>query len=1211
MSNIIFNVTDWNDLEVSNNDSESENQEANNDYIIEAFGRTKNDESVYLKILDYTPFFYVEIPRAWKTAHTDKFIKYIKNKVWFKYKEGLIAHDIVKRKKLYGFRAGKRYKFLRLVFQNSTSMKKYQYLFFNKHKIFGLDNKYRNYDLYESNIPPLLRFMHIQDINASGWIEIDKNKCTKISGECHTDISIEVKWTDIKSLDDEELSKSIGPLKILSFDLECTSGDGNFPQPNRPDDKIIQIGSTFSRNGSEECYYKHIITLGSCDPIEGADVESYNTEQEVLMAWQKLVIREDPDIITGWNIFGFDERYLYERGKLLGINNKFGKLGKKRGQLSTFVEKKLSSSALGDNTLRYYDTTGRVQIDLMKVVQRDYKLSSYKLDSVAEHFLTSSITNIIDNDQLEVDQIKDLSVGNYIKLIDSNGDAINDSEKFRINNIKDSIITINKEIDKKVVKWALAKDDVSPNDIFRLQEGSSADRKIVAEYCIQDCALVNKLMARLCVVTNNIGMSNVCNIPLSFLFFRGQGIKIFSLVAKFCRKNNFLIPVIKKNKIGEDANNIGYEGATVFKPIIGFYKRPIVVNDYSSLYPSSMIHKNLSHETFVDDPLYDNHPDYVYYDSVYNNSDGTKTKCRFAKHKDGTKGLMPNILDTLLKQRKATKKLMANEQDPFKKSIYDGLQLAYKTTANSLYGQMGSSYSQIYFKEIAASTTSTGREMLEFARDYMENVFPPIVIGLYEAITEDDNTKIKEILDKELVQKLHTEEYINKLKKNIIKVLSKCSIEPKTIYGDTDSVFIDYQLRLDGKFYETREALEFAIILGQISGDFVKSHLDAPHDLEYEKTFWPFCILSKKRYVGNKYEFNKDKFKQNSMGIVLKRRDNANIVKRVVGGMVDILLNDMDVEGAVEFVRSSIENLLKNKYPLTDFATSKSLRGTYKDRSRMPHVCLADRMKLRDPGNAPQVNERVQYIAIVTDKDGVIKRKLKDFKERVSKLCEIYINYKSIYKKDGLSKLVKEFKKIESTKRFQDGIDDLYKKLSRDIKETNDRKGYINSMSKTIKYALLDYYKPRVLQGDCVEHPSYIRENNLRVDFLFYLTNQIQNPTVQFLELLVDNPNEIFNQAINIENNRRTGNLGLSKYFKINKSKDGIIKGKINLNLKKKSTSKNLIKYYLNESDEDPDKLGLNTLNNESEDEEDINISDDEQVDTKKYDKLFMSLGRI
>ena len=66
---------------------------------------------------------------------------------------------------------------------------------------------------------------------------------------------------------------------------------------------------------------------------------------------------------------------------------------------------------------------------------------------------------------------------------------------------------------------------------------------------------------------------------------------------------------------------------------------------------------------------------------------------------------------------------MKTESDPFKESILDGQQLAYKLTANSIYGQIGSSFSTVYKKEIAASTTATGRFMLEFARDYMEGDF--------------------------------------------------------------------------------------------------------------------------------------------------------------------------------------------------------------------------------------------------------------------------------------------------------------------------------------------------------------------------------------------------------------------------------------------------------------------------------------------------------
>merc|ERR1712146_130142 len=287
--------------------------------------------------------------------------------------------------------------------------------------------------------------------------------------------------------------------------------------------------------------------------------------------------------------------------------------------------------------------------------------------------------------------------------------------------IRGNTITLDKVpiTDDNKLTWTLAKDDVKPQDIFRLQRGDSKDRKIIAEYCIQDCALVNKLMARLCVVINNIGMANVCIVPLSYLFFRGQGIKIFSLVAKECREMNYLIPVVKKD---ENETNVGYEGATVFVPTIGFYKRPIAVLDYASLYPSSMIHKNLSHETFVDNDKYDNHPDYIYYDCKYRNADGSFTECRYAK-----------------------KKLMGKEKDVFMKSIYDGQQLAYKVTANSLYGQIGSSVSPIYFKQIAASTTSTGREMLELARDYMENVFPGIVHTLYEGFTENNDQKIKKL----------------------------------------------------------------------------------------------------------------------------------------------------------------------------------------------------------------------------------------------------------------------------------------------------------------------------------------------------------------------------------------------------------------------------------------------------------------------------------
>ena len=76
-----------------------------------------------------------------------------------------------------------------------------------------------------------------------------------------------------------------------------------------------------------------------------------------------------------------------------------------------------------------------------------------------------------------------------------------------------------------------------------------------------------------------------------------------------------------------------------------------------------------------------------------------------------------------------------------------------------------------------------------------------------------------------------------------------------------------------------------------------------PHNMEYEKTFYPFIILEKKKYIGNKYEDDINKFKETSMGIVLKRRDNSNCVKKIIGGIVNIMLNEMDIDKTIRFVK--------------------------------------------------------------------------------------------------------------------------------------------------------------------------------------------------------------------------------------------------------------------------------------------------------------------
>ena len=249
-------------------------------------------------------------------------------------------------------------------------------------------------------------------------------------------------------------------------------------------------------------------------------------------------------------------------------------------------------------------------------------------------------------------------------------------------------------------------------------------------------------------------MSRICSVPISFLVFRGQGIKLTSYVAKKCREKNTLMPDLEKT-----GSSDGYEGAIVLSPKCSMYMdNPVACVDYASLYPSSMISQNYSHDSKVwtreydlDGKLiretgekdgrgqfiYDNLPGYTYIDiefDTYKSVRKTPTSraekvvcgkkvCRWAQLPHGQKSIMPAILEELLDARKKTRKQIKSEPDPFMQNILDKRQLGYKVTANSLYGQCGARTSTFFEQDVAASTTATGRQMITYAKRMIEEVY--------------------------------------------------------------------------------------------------------------------------------------------------------------------------------------------------------------------------------------------------------------------------------------------------------------------------------------------------------------------------------------------------------------------------------------------------------------------------------------------------------
>lgn len=1136
-------------------------------------------------------------------------------------------------------------------------------------------------------------------------------------------------------------------------------------------DPVIQIGIVLTGGISTDS--KHIFVLDSCDALDGIVVHSYKSEKEMILGFIEYLNDVNPDILIGYNVFGFDEKYLFHRMEELKIqfHTSFQTLSRIE-DISNYTEEKpavylqekfLSSSALGDNNLYIWTTTGRLHIDLYFYIKRIENLASYKLDDVCRHYMSGKLSSIkIDNEQytIETKATSDAEVGKYLVLLDEIGDTIVEKRKIIEIIPKKAIIieapndTLHNPLLETCVSWAIVKDDVTPAQIFDYHEnGGSKGRAIVAKYCIQDCVLVQQLFNKLDVFNNAMAMANTCSVPVGFIFTRGQGIKCESLIFKECALRNQLIEVLPTpiQKGQEDYVEESYEGAIVLDPIPNFYaESPVGVSDFASLYPSTIISENISYDTLLWSKDYDMNYKFIEYSfgskdsekylttdvkftdiefDIWSPDPNDKRKnpekikvgiriCRYCQQPDDKKGSLPDILTKLLAARKEKRKQGEKETDPFKKALLDAEQLAYKLTANSLYGQLGSAVFKVRLQHLAASTTAYARKQIMFAKDAIEtfygfkandprcsadgaqivygdsvasytpviirrnniieiinieelgnlwtlcensdkefcklegveswtekgwtpietiirhtlaptkkiirvlthtaivdvtddhsliksngeeispknlkigdellhNIYPQInstikptendiirakldgffvgdgSCGYYDcpsglkaswALNNSDMellTGYKNICEKifpdmgwvimptlessgvyklsprlgttkrgtilEFIQKYRKLYYIGNRKNipswilnghidiqkafwngfydadgdkdingyvradqknqttiaqlaflasnigytvsfntrtdkpnvfrltctkktqrknpNAIKKLYELPYTGyvydlttsnhhfqagigKMIVHNTDSLFINFNVRdpITKEKLLGKEAIQKTIELTEEAGKFVTRCLKRPHDFEYDKVFYPFIIFSKKRYVGNKFEESAEHYKQTSMGIATKRRDYAPIVKNVYGGAIKILLNEKNILKAFNFVQATCNNLVDGKISEHQLTLTKSLRSEYKAVTPPAHRILADRIAIRDPGNAPTSGERMSFMYILPPVGQVASK----------------------------------------------------------------------------------------LQGDRIETPSYIKEKGLNIDYRYYIEHQILNPISQLFGLFVE-----------------------------------------------------------------------------------------------------------
>lgn len=405
-------------------------------------------------------------------------------------------------------------------------------------------------------------------------------------GACFTAVGDEVKNVNyttelvVKVKDFKPCEPFKPALKIFSFDIENSIKDGT----------IYTI-----------CYAMHDGESMAGDSLSG-------TEKEILSGFEKAIQKHDPDIITGYNIDGYD---IPQINAAVGRQGMWGlRLGRDYGQLQSVSE-------------RFWRLHGRLIADAWWNAKNQLHPKQETLNYVAKLLLGE-----------EKDDVNRLDIDN---------------------------------------EW-------------------KRDQARVINYCAKDADLALRILEKIKVLEKGMDLATVSKLPLDDIVNGRTSTMIDSILIRAADRNGIGVPLTNRSTDKEEI-----EGGYVHTIAPGLYHW-VCVLDFKSMYPSLIISKNICFTTY----------------SPKGTIVAPKTGARFLD-KSQKPGLIPRILEDLMRQREDFKGKMKGAKNDAEKAYYDGLQYAIKILMNSFYGVFASTFYRFTIPIIGASIT-------QFARDTITTV---------------------------------------------------------------------------------------------------------------------------------------------------------------------------------------------------------------------------------------------------------------------------------------------------------------------------------------------------------------------------------------------------------------------------------------------------------------------------------------------------------
>lgn len=438
--------------------------------VIRCWGLDSNSNPHLITIPDFKPFMYIELPLYgggrllnWNESLARSIDTYLKHRLK---DDAPVICSFRTMRKLYYYRANRTFPMLIVYFETVRAMNHCINALKEPIEIPSISPLPMKLHCWETNIPVVRKLLTLKKMGYSQWLEIP----VTVPEEPESTLTNEwiCSWTDLTPLSPEQTKGWVTHPKIAVIDIESYSSNHDaFPDKYKAADVAYMVSVICQRYQQPNTRTNHLIMLS---PSEQSNVPSFDdvevinvrTEVELCQALATLINRLDPEIVTGYNIFSFDYDYLDTRLKKRAED--WEPMGRIKGNKTWMKTKTWESSAYGVQNLNILMMDGRISVDMYPIIQRDYKLSKYDLNTVCHHFLGKGKHDVKAKEMFQI----------YQRYVSSH----------------------------------------DPTEMIK-----------VARYCIQDSVLVIELMEKVNIWISLTEMSNVVGVPIMDIFTRGQQIR--------------------------------------------------------------------------------------------------------------------------------------------------------------------------------------------------------------------------------------------------------------------------------------------------------------------------------------------------------------------------------------------------------------------------------------------------------------------------------------------------------------------------------------------------------------------------------------------------------------------------------------------------------------------------------------------------------------